>query len=224
MDYEDEFVMGLSDDNLEAAWQICERYFAQTIYDSESHEQWIAKTFILIKSLASARSLPLPNEWTAASLTPERKFELIKQLSKVAQDYLTDRRNAEDEERFTALLGGTFAYGLSGADIQRLTTLLDELGELLETSKIDPKVRTRLISRLTKVRDQIRPKMTDVSGLYGLIGDVGIVRASLGPESNPYVDKVREIVEIAWRAQAAAQGLPTSTKLSLSYLSEETPK
>jgi hypothetical protein len=57
---------------------------------------------------------------------------------------------------------------------------------------------------------------------YGLVGDAGVLLGKFGRDAKPFVDRIREIVEIVWRAQANAEELPSSVR-SPSLLAGESP-
>jgi len=47
------------------------------------------------------------------------------------------------------------------------------------------------------------------------MGDAGIALGKFGRDAKPFVDRVREILDIIWRSQATAEQLPASAKPAL---------
>jgi hypothetical protein len=57
--------------------------------------------------------------------------------------------------------------------------------------------------------------LTNLDKFYGFIGDAGVILGKFGRDAKPFVDRIREIAEIAWRSQATAEQLPASAKPAL---------
>lgn len=51
--------------------------------------------------------------------------------------------------------------------------------------------------------------MSNLDQFWGLIGEAGVVLGKLGQDAKPFVDRVREVVDIVWRVQSIAEELPT---------------
>ena len=66
--------------------------------------------------------------------------------------------------------------------------------------------------------------MSSLDKLWGLIGEAGVVLGKFGRDAKPFVDRIREIAQIAWRTQARAEELPSGTPLPLLSKGEETGK
>ena len=115
-----------------------------------------------------------------------------------------------------ALLSTQRRYEFDDADFDRIQTLINELRELITASEvIDEDHKSRLLKRLEKLQQELHKKMSNVDMLWGLIGDAGVVLGKFGHDVKPLTDRIREIVEIVWRVQAAAAGLPSGLPLRL---------
>jgi len=123
---------------------------------------------------------------------------------------------AKKLDRFGALLGGKFHYEFSDADITRLQDLLNEMRDLIvASSDFTEGHRERLLKRLEGLQIEIHKRVSDLDKFWGIIGDAGVVAGKFGRDVKPLVDRMREFVEIVWRAQANAEQLPTSTHPAL---------
>jgi hypothetical protein len=55
---------------------------------------------------------------------------------------------------------------------------------------------------------ELHKKMSNLDKFWGLIGDAGVTLGKFGEEAKPFVDRIREIVDIIWRVQSIAEELP----------------
>lgn len=136
---------------------------------------------------------------------------------------LTTRRSATRQETFSALLGRSFHYDLSEADSSRIQDLINELRALITGStKFDEDHKRRVLGRLEHLQQELHRRLSNLDRFYGLIGDAGILLGKFGNDAKPFVDRIREIIEIVWRSQAGAEQLPASAKPAL-LTSDSTP-
>jgi hypothetical protein len=100
--------------------------------------------------------------------------------------------------------------------------LLNELLDNIVTNdKFEEDHRRRLLGRLEALQKELHKRLSNLDRFYGLIGDAGVLLGKFGRDAKPFVDRIREIVEIVWRAQANADQLPASAKPALLTAEEQ---
>lgn len=131
----------------------------------------------------------------------------------------------EAENRFKQIIKSGFGYDFSEADISRVQTLIDELRKLLTAdSSLDDDHKRRLLFRLEKLQKELHKRVSDLSNFYTLMGDAGVALGKLGTDAKPFVDRIKEILQIGWKAQARAEKLPSSADNPMIGHDGEVPK
>jgi hypothetical protein len=80
---------------------------------------------------------------------------------------------------------------------------------------IDDEHRRRLLLRLEKLQSEIHKKVSDLDRFWGMIGDAGVVMRKFGEDAKPIVDRIREMVDIVWRAQSKSEQIEEGPKVPL---------
>lgn len=110
-------------------------------------------------------------------------------------------------------MGKQFHYEFSQGDIERVQQLVNELRNwLVQCGDITEEHRQRILRRLERLQAEIHKKTSDLDRLWGLIGDAGVALGKFGKEAKPFVDRIRELTQIAWRTQSRAEELPSSSE------------
>lgn len=129
------------------------------------------------------------------------------------------------ENRFKQIIKSSFGYDFSEADVSRVQTLIDELRKLLTAdSSLDDDHKRRLLLRLEKLQKELHKRVSDLSNFYNLMGDAGVALGKLGKDAKPLVDRITEILQIGWKAQARAEKLPSSADNPMIGHDGEVPK
>lgn len=116
----------------------------------------------------------------------------------------------EHKNRFLGVLGTRFTYHFSDNEVSRLQILINELREHIRKSKeIERNHKDRLLSRLEKLQSEVHKQVSDLDRFWGMVGDAGVVIKKLGEDAKPIVNRVTELMNIVWKAQAKAEGLPS---------------
>ncbi|MFV0597847.1 hypothetical protein [Shewanella sp.] len=91
--------------------------------------------------------------------------------------------------------------------------MINELREHISGSDLfEDNHRSRLLRRLESLQSEIHKKMSDVDKIWGLVGDAGVVIGKFGKDAKPFVDRIKELSQIAWKTQARAEELPSSSQ------------
>lgn len=143
-------------------------------------------------------------------------FQQLQGIYNTHFNTLTTERSKTRQESFATLLGRSFHYSLSEADAERIQGLINELRTLIsENTQFKEDHRRRLLERLEQLQRELHRRLSNLDRFYGLVGDAGVLLGKFGNDAKPFVDRIREIVEIVWRSQAGAEQLPASAKPAL---------
>ncbi|MDP2127397.1 MAG: hypothetical protein Q8K97_08455 [Pseudohongiella sp.] len=105
-----------------------------------------------------------------------------------------------------------FFYEFTDGDLQRIQQLINELrDQIVESTLFKEDHRRRLLKRLETLQSEIHKKMSDIDRIWGLVGDAGIAIGKFGEDAKPFVERIKELSQIAWKTQARAEELPSSS-------------
>lgn len=111
------------------------------------------------------------------------------------------------------ILNKGFFYEFTDGDLDRIQQLINELrNEITLSDLFEESHRARLLRRLEAMQSEMHKKMSDVDRIWGLVGDAGIVIGKFGKDAKPLVDRIKELSQIAWKTQARAEELPSSSQ------------
>ena len=106
-----------------------------------------------------------------------------------------------------------FCYEFSSSDLSRVQQLIDELRSKISSSELFEKDhQQRLLRRLENLQIELHKKMSNMDILWGLVGDAGVAIGKFGEDAKPFVDRIKELTEIAWKTQAKAEKLPKPSR------------
>ena len=57
--------------------------------------------------------------------------------------------------------------------------------------------------------------MSNIDQFWGLVGDAGVALGKFGEDAKPFVDLIKEILDIIWRVQSNAEELPSGSTQAL---------
>ncbi|GAA4342498.1 hypothetical protein [Kangiella taiwanensis] len=126
----------------------------------------------------------------------------------------SNRRNQflSEINKKKVILDKGFFYEFTDGDLKRIQVIINELREQISESEFfEEDHRRRLLRRLEALQSEMHKKMSDVDRIWGLVGDAGIAIGKFGKKAKPFVDRIRELSQIAWRTQARAEELPSSS-------------
>jgi hypothetical protein len=97
--------------------------------------------------------------------------------------------------------------------IKRFQELINELrDELSKQSELDEAHKRRLLKRLEALQKELHKKVSDLDHFRGLLGAFSVAVGKLGTDAKPVVDRVKEIVHIAWKSEARSEQLSSSAE------------
>lgn len=119
----------------------------------------------------------------------------------------------EHRSRFRVRIGGVFAYEFTQGDLNRVQQLLNELRDLIKAVVgLDEEHRQRILASLEKTQKELHKKVSDFDRFYGFAVQVSSLLHKVGTDAKPIVDRVRELLGIAWETQARGDELPSGTE------------
>lgn len=165
------------------------------------------------EDLKSSTKPNLNSETSLAMKAIERYFANLQRYTDpiVNKSYLD-----KITEEYSVSIGVGHFYEFSDRDLSRIQTLINELRDVVARSTyFDENHKNRLLKRLERLQAELHKKMSDLDRFWGLIGDAGVAFGKFGKDPKPFVDRIRELGEIVWRAQAEAEKLPQDSKMPL---------
>ena len=62
---------------------------------------------------------------------------------------------------------------------------------------------------------ELHKRMSSVAKFWDLMGEAGVALGKFGKDAKPFVDRIKEILQITWRTQVRTEELPSATSLPL---------
>lgn len=218
--FNDLFMSSLSDEPILALKAICKNFsnFDKSLSSEEENDNYdtYLEAYAIIKSITDSLDLQLPvhipelidNEDDNIIRIREYYLLLTDAVSKEAVKMNTNISLGKSQAKFDSFFGKKTIYEFSDGDITRIQVLISELRDLIKASKfIEDEHRNRLLNQLEKLQSELHKKMSDLNRFYVLIGDAGVVLGKFGQDAKPLVERIQEIVGIAWNSQARTEEL-----------------
>jgi len=96
-----------------------------------------------------------------------------------------------------------YVYEFSDNDLIRIQQLINELREIVTRAKsVEYGHRARLLKRLEKLQVELHKCVGDLDRFWGLLGDAGAAVGKFGKDTKPFIDRIRELLEIVNKTQA----------------------
>jgi len=211
----------LPDDPVEAIHKICKEFAIdppRSTGGSKPDYSYCLESLAFLKAYTKSKGIELRNLPTISGALSDRTeiMEYFSSLGADASKQITLSKYEQIQSRYNALFGQEFCYELSDGDLKQIQTRITELRELLvSTKELEDDHRQRLINKLEALQKELHKKMSNLDRFWGILIEGAVVMAKVGETSKPIVDRIREIAEIVWRAQARAEELPSSTTIPL---------
>lgn len=208
----------------EAIKQICEDFINFDLgmdssteidfYDNYIEAFAALETYINVNDLSNQYSIP--------QISKDKKLNI-----KLIKDFFNKVFNAVDlkvseealeryRQKYQLQFGAIFSYNFFEGDLTRIQELINELRDLITKSELfDLNHKERLLNKLESLQKELHKKMSNLDKFWGLIGDAGVVLGKFGTDAKPFVDRIKEITEIVWKAQSCAEKLPNGSPMPL---------
>ena len=176
----------------------------------------------VFRSFCKSRNLNI----TFPDVGPNKKTNMnnitqgIETFGKAWQEQINKRTTqsllTEKEEEYSTLFNSEQTYEFSDSDLKRIQGLINELRDLISTSKlITADHRRRLLRRLEAMQREIHKHTSDIDRFWGFVAEAGIVARKFGEDLQPITERVTEIGKIVMAVIMAKEGikaLPEITK------------
>ena len=186
----------------------------------DSDEEIMLEAYALVSSLSETgrisvnASPPTINSVLKTTCSQLQRFliEVKNQVEAKLRIDTNQRKLDQMKNHFSVTLNNAFGYEFTDGDLKRIQQLLNELREMVSANtELDADHKQRLLKRLEEMQREMHKKVSDLSRIYGLIGDAGVMLGKLGTNAKPLVDRMKELAGIAWTAQARAEELPSGS-------------
>jgi len=214
--FSDAFIQTLPKDNMLAIQAVCSEFKKILNAPITDGVDQILNGYALLEALNKARNLQLKLIEQLPSTDADAVNLIIKFVTELQDTIKVEVRLLQAKEKYLQLLNSGFYYEFSKGDIELIKQSIKELREKIQLSKeIDDDHKARILKRLNDLDSEINLKMTNLDKAYALIIEAQILVHKLGEVSQPYITLIRRIVNIAWRAEARAEGLSSDSHLTL---------
>ena len=99
---------------------------------------------------------------------------------------------------------------------KKIHELISDLRQLIESSKLNPRKKNALFSRLSELELEVDKRNTRTDRFFGVFSEMGFALGDFGEKAKPMFDRMREILEIVYnnRAKNEGVGLPPPSEMT----------
>lgn len=214
-------IQRVQSDPVEGTVEAC-RFSIRTIEEyknapwTEEEHELLLETYALISAVCEAELIKVFVVDPTLSGDQNKSCTELLEFLRVVESQLAGQsaqnRLESLKKHFSVTVAKGFGYEFSDGDVKRIQTLLNELRELVsEADDIHSEHKQRLLQRLEQLQRELHKRTSDLSRYYGLFGEAGVALGKFGTNAKPIVDRIKEILQITWNAQARAEELPSGS-------------
>lgn len=183
---------------------------------TEDEHEVLLETYALISALREAELIKLmivePNLSGTTNTTCQALLEHVRLVEGQLVSQSSKNKLDSLKKHFSVTVTKAFGYEFSDGDVKRIQTLLNELrGLVADADDIHNEHKQRLLQKLEQLQKELHKRTSDLSRYYGLFGEAGVALGKFGTNAKPIVDRIKEILQITWNAQARAEELPSGS-------------
>lgn len=178
----------------------------------------LIETFAFITALlelVQSKSFAVPPKITGQDIS-EDCSALYQYLNLVRSSFIkevTQLKVKDQTKRFKIALGSAFSYEFSQGDLDRVQTLLNELRDLIsKVEGLNEEHRQRVLASLEILQRELHKKVSNFDRFYGVAAQLSSLMHKVGTDAKPIIDRMREVLGIAWETQARGDELPSGTE------------
>jgi len=140
-------------------------------------------------------------------------------IEKLVEKNIGQAAKEKAKGRFARYFSGAFHYEFTERDIERIQTILNGLrSSITESTVLEAEHKARVLARLEKLQAELHKRESDVDKFYAFAGDMFVLVKKGGEAAQPWLECVKEVLQIVWNAQTNAYGLPSNTPMDLLQL------
>lgn len=134
-------------------------------------------------------------------------------VESACQKMISNDRLSEFSSVVDGVINNLNIYRFTDGDLKIIQNIINSLRDILNNSEIFTKEhKERILIRLEKMQAELHKNMSNLDRFWGLMGEAGVALGKFGNDAKPFVDRVRELLQIVWNAQARSDELPTSSE------------
>ena len=225
MIFEDDFLDSLPDQLNQALGLFCEVFFAyeRSIPQENEIEHYADYVDSYYAIVAFLTSQGLQERFTIVELDTNNKLyniQITQELYSSIRKFVESLNNISLLEaskfKYNSKFTNLFSYKFSDGDLNKIQELINDLrAQINESNFFSLNHKGRLLNRLENLQKELHKRMSNLDKFWGLIGDAGVILGKFGNDVKPLVDRIKEITEIVWRTQAAAEELPSGSSMPM---------
>ncbi|MCK5581799.1 MAG: hypothetical protein KAJ18_11070 [Candidatus Omnitrophica bacterium] len=225
--FSEEFIEGLPQDSLDAQQSICKAFedFNKSLGDDrlpQLDSYLAALAFAQVYVDVHSVGMQVPNvdhaDPAIRKIVNVTNFFNKWKISVDGEIRINQQTNIFEaaKDRYASMFGKGVFYEFSDDDFKRVQALLNHLRDLLVNSKdFEAEHRGRLLKRLEALQAELHKKMSNFDKLWGFIIDSGIAFNKFWKNGKPFIDDVKEIMQIVCETQARAENVKKFFPLNL---------
>ena len=211
------FFSQLSDDPLIALTSICQE-FRKLDQEAGQRPEYLEdhlEALAVFTALANSSDYEMKPPAPAVASTVQDTIGSIRtffvqneaELTRLLSSVYLQRQTKKYTDRFQS----DAAYVFAEDDFERIQKLINEMRDMITASQvITAKHKQRLLERLERMQRELHKTTSDLDRFWGFIGEAGIVLGKFGSDVKPVVDRVKELVDIVWKAISIKERLLSS--------------
>lgn len=229
MIFNEEFFKSLPNEPILAGLKMCETFFEFRNKTSGSEKKYYIDyldAFTAMEMFVKANELSplvgnipkLKEGETAENFKSIINFyALVSQhLSKENEKLIESNTLESGRNKYKGIFEKGFGYKFTDGDLQRIQVLINELRDLVTQSELfDANHRERLLNKLEGFQKELHKNMSSMDKFYAWVIDTSIVLKIVGNNAKPFMDRVKEIADIVWKAIIITEGLPSGIPMTL---------
>jgi len=190
--------------------------------DVKSLHEYLMGTLVVIDMMNKIGNLGL--EIPSVTGNTEQEIvdikALIYKIENIATDGLSIYGTDDDKSLINRGYNDLGQYKFNENDFDRVQELINELRVIVtKATSVDADHKSRLLKRLEKLQSELHKHTSDFDKFWGLFGEVGPIIGKFGEDTKPFVDRVRELMDIVKRTQSSS-----NESLGKSETQEKLPK
>lgn len=233
--FDEEFAKNLPQDSLCAIVKVCNYFidFENDIYESfgsndtdkiriEKFDEYMS-AYVFLELLVEAYSLDIDIASLDGSVSHIQTIEKISVIFRAIDKDVRPRllkqeqRSVYEEARakYAPMFGKGISYEFSDSDFDKIQGLLNNLRELLTKSDdLEENHRSRLLKRLEELQSELHKKMSNFDKFWGFAVDSSFAFHKVWENSKPFIDDVKEIMQIVCHVQSKTENVQKSFPLN----------
>lgn len=139
-----------------------------------------------------------------------REFITAVEMRNVRRISAREFRSITNQTR--AKIGKVISYQFNESEIDKIQEIINDLRfNIINALVFEDKHRARILNRLEAIQTELHKKLSDLDRFWGLIGDAGVALGKFGKEAKPFVERIKELTQIVWKAQARAEQIEAAS-------------